>query len=256
MTSTWANSDLSDDAFLGGKLRLLQPRVGYRAGVDPVLLAAAVPASSGQSALELGCGAGAALLCLGSRVTGLDLTGVEIQPGYAALATQNAERNAIPARIITSDLRNLPVGVRTQQFDHVIANPPYYAPHAGTGAADHGRQQALAGDTPLADWVMIAARRAAPKGWLTLIQRADRLPEILTALGPDMGSTSVVPLTGRQGRAADRVIVQSRKGGRGAFTLHAPIVMHTGASHEHDAPDYTSDIENILRNGAELSIQR
>ena len=116
--------DLSRDAFLCGRLHLWQPRKGYRAATDPVLLAAACPARSGQSVLDLGCGVGAAALCLATRVPGLDLHGLELQESYASLARRNAAENAIPMHIETGDLADMPAALRLS-FDHVIANPPY-----------------------------------------------------------------------------------------------------------------------------------
>ena len=123
---TGAPENLTQDGFLGGRLILLQPAKGYRAGIDPVLLAASIPAESGQSILELGCGVGTALLCLGHRVPGLELTGVELQPSYADCARRNAERNAIAAKIVTADLSKLPLAVRQVRHHHVLANPPYF----------------------------------------------------------------------------------------------------------------------------------
>lgn len=252
MTSIWDNDDLTTDAFLGGAVRLRQPRNGYRAGVDPVLLAAAVPSRAGESVLELGCGAGAALFCLGARVSGLALTGVELQPAYADLARQNAAMNGLTAEICTTDLRDLPADLRNQSFHHIIANPPYYNRAQGSAAPDPGRDTALGGDTPLADWIAVAIRRLRPRGQLTLIQRADRLPEILAALS--MTSVTVLPIAARLGREADRVIVQARKDGRAPFRLLAPLIVHQGAVHMADAEDYTPQLQAILRNGAALPL--
>ncbi len=244
--------DLTRDAFLGGRLQIWQPRNGYRAGVDPVLLAAAVHARSGQSVLELGCGAGVAMLCLARRVPGLDLTGVELQTAYADLARRNAQENGIAARIVQSDLTDLPDDLRARSFDHVIANPPYYQRRDGSAAADAGRDIALAGETPLDAWVDAAARRLAPKGYATFIQRADRLPDLLAAMQPRLGSLRLRPLQPRMGRPASLVIVQGRKGGRAGFELAAPITLHDGAEHLRDGDDYAPDIADVLRNGAAL----
>ncbi|NHX27288.1 methyltransferase domain-containing protein, partial [Escherichia coli] len=112
--------DLTCDQFLGGRLSVWQPCDGYRAGVDPVLLAAAVPASAGQRVLELGCGVGVASLCLGARVPDLTITGVELQPDYAELARRNAEENGVQMAVVESDLRSLPADLRSVSFDHVV----------------------------------------------------------------------------------------------------------------------------------------
>jgi len=228
------DSDTTYDAFLGGRLTLEQPAKGYRAGVDPVLLAASVPARTGQSILELGCGTGAALLCLAERVAGLDLHAVEIQQRYADLARANATANGIDANITTADLRQMPANLTALTFDHVIANPPYFDRTKGNASPIPDRDTAFAGDTDLTDWVDAATRRLAPKGWLTLIHKADRLPDILRAMDTRLGSIAVVPLTGRAGRDADRVLLRARKGGRAPFKLHAPFHLHEGVAHGQD----------------------
>lgn len=246
----FAEDQLSDDKFLCGKLRLLQPVKGYRAATDPVLLAAACPAEAGQSVLDLGCGAGAASLCLGHRVPGLRLAGLELQAAYADLARRNAERNGIALEVHHGDLVKMPVALR-RDFDHVIANPPYY-PAGGSPSPIAARAQAMQVDTPLADWVMAATRRLRPGGWLTLICGADGLPEVLGALAPKLGSAAVLPLAPREGRAALRVIVQARKGGRAPFRLLAPFVIHAGAAHDGDRESYTPAANAVLRDGADL----
>ncbi|QBF30410.1 tRNA1(Val) (adenine(37)-N6)-methyltransferase [Thalassococcus sp. S3] len=243
---------LTRDAFLGGKVQIRQPRIGYRAGADPVLLAAAVPAEPGQSVLELGCGVGVASLCLAARVAGLSLSGVEMQEAYADLARHNAEENDIPFDVTPCDLAALPIGLRTRRFDHVIANPPYFEPAHRSAADDVGREIALAEQTPLQIWIDVAARRLAPKGYLHVIHRAERLPDLLVAVTDRLGSVEVLPLSGRAGRAPQLVILRARKGGRSPFCLHAPLVMHDGAVHERDGEGYAPEIERVLRKGAAL----
>lgn len=245
-----AEEDLSRDAFLCGRLHLWQPKKGYRAATDPVLLAAACPAGPGQSVLDLGCGAGAAALCLAARVTGLHLAGLELQPGYATLARRNAAENGFEMQVETGDLAHMPKALR-RDFDHVIANPPYYPPK-GTPSPIPARARALQVDTPLGDWVQAAARRLAPGGWLTLICGADGLPEVLTAMGSKLGSASVLPLQPREGRSALRILLRARKGGKGAFRLLAPFILHAGAAHDGDRENYTPTANAVLRDGADL----
>lgn len=243
---------LTCNDFLGGKVRLWQPKDGYRAGVDPVLLAASVPARSGQRVLELGCGAGQVLLCLGARVAGLKLTGVELQSGYAELARRNADENNIALQVEQSDLSTLPQELRQQQFDHVLANPPYYSRGAHSPSADAGRATALGEQTPLAQWIEVAAKRLAPQGMLHMIQRIDRLPEMLIACDGRLGSVEVLPLAARVGRAPELLILRARKSGRAAFRLHAPLILHQGDRHETDGESYQPCIAAILRKGVAL----
>lgn len=244
--------DITHDRFLGGRLTLAQPRRGYRAGVDPVLLAASVPAKPGESVLDLGCGVGAAALCLGRRVAGLRLTGVERQADYAALARDNAARNGLDFTVHTADLTDLPETVRAESFDHVIMNPPYYLAQHATKSADSGRAGALFEETPLALWIEVATRRLTPGGLLTVIQKAERLQGVLAALPDRLGSVLVQPLASRPGRDASLVLLRARKGGRSAFRLAAPILMHAGDAHLTDGDDYRPKISAVLRAGAPL----
>lgn len=249
--TVFADADLSDDKFLMGRLRLLQPVKGYRAATDPVLLAAACPAVAGQSVLDLGCGAGAASLCLAARVPGLVLAGLEVQPEYADLARRNAARNAVAFEVVTGDLSAMPRALR-RGFDHVIANPPYYAA-GGSPSPVAVRDKALRVETPIADWVKVAAQRLEPGGWLTMIFATPCLPEALAALPPKMGSATVLPLEPRAGRAPPRVILRARKGGRAAFRLLAPFTLHEGPAHDGDRESYTPAANAVLRDGADLS---
>jgi len=252
----FAPEDLTSDGFLDGRLRIAQPRFGYRAAMDPVLLAAACAATPGQSVLELGCGAGVASLCLAARVPGLRLAGLELQPAYAALARANAQAHGIVLEVIEGDLAQMPPALRAQSFDHVIANPPYFPFGCGTAAADAGREAAQREATPLAEWVAQGLRRLRLGGWLTLIQNADRLPEILTAFALGAGDITVLPIAPRQGRAAGRVIVQGRKGGRGPFRLAAPLILHAAPAHDGDREDLTPEARAILRLGGALALSR
>jgi tRNA1Val (adenine37-N6)-methyltransferase len=248
----FAPGDLTTDAFLGGRLTIRQPRVGYRAGVDPVLLAAAVPARAGESVLELGCGAGAAALCLGRRVPGLTLAGLELQPDYAALARENATANGIGLEVIEGDLARMPASLGARSFDHVMANPPYFRREAGTRAGNAGREVAMGEETPLGRWVEAGLRRLRPGGRITLIQRAERLPDLLAAFAGREAGLSVLPLAPRQGREATLVILAALKGGRAPFRLLAPLILHDGPAHLRDGEDYAAPVRAVLREAAAL----
>lgn len=238
------DADLTQDAFLGGRVQLWQPARGYRAGVDPVLLAASVNAKAGQSVLDLGCGAGAIALCLGARVPGLTLLGVERQSAYVALARRNG------LDVVEADLSALPADLKARSFDHVVANPPYFDRDTGHSAQDSGREAAMGLDTDLSDWVGVAARRLRPKGYLHMIHRAEALPALLAASEDRLGSIEIWPICPRVGKAAELMIFRARKDGRAAFRLHAAMILHQGAEHSGDRPDYTPEIQAVLRDGA------
>lgn len=243
--------DTTLDAFLGGRLRLRQPARGFRSGMDAMLLAASVPALAGQSALELGCGAGAAILALGTRVPGLALAGLELQPTYAALARDNAALNGLPLEVLEGDVESPPSGLRDRTFDHVFLNPPYFDRAASTPARDDGRDIAHGGTAPLASWLSLATRRLRPGGTLTLIQRTARLPELVGGLPSPLGSAEVLPLAARGGEEPRTILLRARKGGRAPFRLLAALPLH-GDARQADGKDFAPWAAAVLRDGAAL----
>jgi tRNA1(Val) A37 N6-methylase TrmN6 len=243
---------LTCDALLGGRLRIWQPERGYRAGVDPVLLAAAVPARPDDRVLDIGCGVGTAALCLGARIAGTALTGVEVQPDYADLARRNAAENDVPLTVVTADVRNLPAAVTGSAYDHVLTNPPYFDRAHGTASDDRGREAALGEAMPLSTWLDIALRRVRPGGTLTVVQRVERLPEVLAAVTGRLGACQILPVAPRTGRAASLFLLHGIKGRRTPFRLCPPFVLHAGTRHPGDHAHYTPEANEVLRNAAPL----
>jgi len=202
--------------------------------------------------LDLGCGAGAAALCLGARVSGLDLWGLERHEDYAALAVRNGAEAGQDFTVVSGDLAQMPAALKSRAFDHVIANPPYFDRDRGTAAPDPSREAALGEAVPLAGWVRAGAKRLKPKGYMHVILKADRLGDALAALGSCLGSLEVLPLTPREGRPAELVILRARKGGRARLRLHAPVILHSGDRHPGDRDHFTPRISAVLRCGDPL----
>jgi len=207
------------------------------------MLAASIPAHSGDSVLELGAGAGTASLCLMARVQGLALTGVEIDPSLVELASANAAANDMQARFVAADIFRLPLELK-QDFDQVFCNPPFHG--EGQVSPDAARAKALSDSGQLSDWLKLGLQRTVSGGFFTTIIRADRLAQALAAL-PTEG-VSVLPLWPKAGEPAKRVIVQVRKASRAPFALLPGLVLHQqdGAS--------TPEAEAVLRRGAALAL--
>lgn len=244
--------ELTDDGFLDCSLRILQPVKGYRAAIDAVMLAAAVPAGSGNCVLEAGIGAGVASLCLAKRVDGVTVTGVEAEPAFAELARENAARNGLAERVcvIEGDVRDQPsteLQALAGTFDHVFANPPYLIEGRARAPASATKARAqMGGKDDLAKWIAFLATMAARRGTLTLIHRADAMGHVLAALEPRFGGLIVYPLFPRAGAPASRVIVQGVNGSRAPLSVQRGLVLH-----EADG-SYTQDADAVLREGRAL----
>jgi tRNA1(Val) A37 N6-methylase TrmN6 len=247
----------STDDFLGGRISVVQPRKGHRAGSDAVLLAASVPARAGERVLDIGAGAGVAGLCLLARVRGLDVTAVEIDPGLAALSARNAAANGFAGRLrsiaadVTSPGKALAAaGLKREFYHHLIANPPFYAERSVREAPDSARATAhVMREGDLAAWVRFFAAMAAPNGVLSLIHRPDCLGELLALLEGRFGAVAVFPLFSRTCEAATRIIVQAKKGSRAGSSLLPGLVLHDAGG------GYTEAAEAVLRGGAALNLR-
>ena len=233
------------DGFLGGRLSIAQPKRGFRAGHDTVLLAASVPAPAGSHVLELGSGAGVASLCLAWRVPEARVTGMEIDPELVALANGNAERNGMAGRVCfaCADAANL--GAR-ESFDHVFFNPPFH-PASGEESPSAGRDLAMRdAANAIGDWTRSALALARPTGTVTAILRADRADEMLAA--GDGRGVVLFPLFPRAGEAPKRMIVQFQKGSPAPLRLTAGLVLHEADGRNTDAA------EAVLRHGSALRL--
>ena len=245
---------ITTDHFLGHKLKICQPKTGYRAGVDPVLLAASIPAEANQSVLELGCGVGIASLCLKTRVRNVKVTGVEIQEKYAKIARLNSQFNNLQLEILNCDIANLPIKEKNQVFDHVVLNPPFNTDLKDYEAVNIEKRLSKIENKPnLSGWLDIAISRCKPRGELVLIHRAERLPEILNSLSSRVGDIKVLPLASFKNQKAKRILIKGCKGSNGPLVLLPPLIMHKKVGSFRFETYYSKKMEKVLRKGKALN---
>ncbi|MGH6727896.1 MAG: tRNA1(Val) (adenine(37)-N6)-methyltransferase [Pseudolabrys sp.] len=250
----WTDTlETSEDAVLGGRLRLRQPLAGHRVGHDAILLAAATQGRAGEHALDLGAGVGAAGLALAARVAGLSVTLVEIDPALCALAGENARRNQLAerVRVLTADAEDADslIAAGIGGVDRVLMNPPFHDASRQNMSPDPRRRLAHAGAPGLLPrWVATAARLLKPQGVLTLIWRADALADVQAALAAAFGGTSVLPVLPRADAPAIRVLVRAVKFDTGALRTFPALVLNDG----HGKP--TAAAEAVLRGGEALTL--
>jgi tRNA1Val (adenine37-N6)-methyltransferase len=232
---------------LDGRILYRQPVAGFRSGIEPVLLAACVPASAGDHVLEAGSGAGAALLCLTQRVPGVRATGVEMQPAMAELAAANAAANGFSAiRIITGRIETVPL---TEAFDHAMANPPYHQPE-GSVSPDADKETAKrASGALIHGWIERLGGALRHRGSLSLSVPAGLVPTCLRGMAEARCPCSaILPLWPKTERPAKLVLLRGIKGGRAPMQILPGLVLHQADG------SFTREAQAILRSAAGLKL--
>ncbi|HJQ58934.1 MAG TPA: methyltransferase domain-containing protein [Vineibacter sp.] len=247
-------ADSSDDAMLDGRVRLLQPARGYRAAIDAVLLAATVPVCAGEHILDVGCGVGAASLCLLARAASAGLSdvrvvGLEVHDDFLALARRNALRVSAHGRfeVVAGDVAAPPPGLGL--FDHVMSNPPYLPADRADPSPDRGKALATVESTAdLATWLGFCVDVLRPGGTLSLVHRADRQAEIVALVQSRLSDVTVLPLLPRVGVPAKRLILRARRGGVGGLRVLPGLALHRLDG------GYTESANAILRDAQALDL--
>ncbi|MBM3520047.1 MAG: methyltransferase [Alphaproteobacteria bacterium] len=242
---------LTEDGFLGGRLRVLQPEKGYRAGIDAVFLAAAVPCGAGETLYEAGIGTGVASLCLLARCPEIHVTGIEVASRYAMLCEENAKRNGFGGsiRVIHADIKealrkDLASMPSHGSFSHAFANPPYFEEGKSTPSPNLLKAAAHAfGPEDLDLWMRVLHTMVTLRGTVTVVHRAETLGKLLAVMEDRFGDIRIAPLYAREGTAASRVIVQGVKGSKAPMQLLPGLVLHDQNS------QFTPEADSILRDG-------
>jgi len=241
--------DLTDDAFLGGQLQILQPQKGYRAAIDAVCLAAAIPAKEGERVLDIGFGVGVAGLCLAKRQMGVMVTGLEIQPDVADIALKNIKRNSLrDIEVIVGDIFDVPRELKTGSFDHVMTNPPFYDARKALSPPNQSKSLAHMhkDDETIEKWVESSIAFLKPKGLFTIVYPAENLDDLLGLLCGPLGNVAIFPLWPGNGKAAKRVIMSGQKGAAGPVRLLPGLRLHAPPRR------YAPEAEEVLRDGAAI----
>jgi tRNA1Val (adenine37-N6)-methyltransferase len=239
----------TDDHLFGGRVTYRQPATGFRSGIEPVLLAASIPARPNEHVLEAGTGSGAALLCLSARVPGVRATGVEFDPAMADLAATNASANGFGGIEVIAD--RIETTVFPHRFDHALANPPYHPPN-GTTSPDARRETAKRGSgTLMAAWIGRLSAALRDRGSLTLIVPAGMAPACLAAMTQSRCPCTILfPLWPKAGRSAKLVLLRGVKNALTPMRLAAGLVLHNAAG------SFTAEAQAILADGAALALDR
>jgi len=227
------------DAFHRGGFVLVQPRKGHRAGLDAMLLAAAVPASFSGRLADLGAGVGAAGLAVAARAPDARVVLVEREPEMVAHARLTLDHDAnrriagragvLAADVTLTGKARRDAGLADGAFDFVLMNPPF------NEAADRASPDALRRTAHVMEdglfgrWLRTASAILKPRRKLALIARPQSLGEILAALEGRFGDLRILPVHPRPDAPAIRILLRAVRGSRAGLSLLPPLVLHDDA---------------------------
>lgn len=230
------------DVFHRGAFVLVQPLSGgHRAGMDAMMLAAAVPSTFAGSLADLGAGAGAAGLAVAARCPGARVTLVENaarMAGFARLTLAHPANRALAPRctlveadVTLSGRARQAAGLADGGFDFAVMNPPFNAA-ADRPSPDPLRRDAhVMADGLFEAWLRTAAALVKPRGGFAAIVRPQSIAPLLAAMERRFGGAEIVPVHPRAEQPAIRIVVRARRASRAGLSLMPPLVLHGGAGH-------------------------
>lgn len=241
----------TEDFLLNKRVAIRQPVEGHRAGIDPVLLAASVPAQAGETILDVGCGVGGATLCLATRIPECRVSGLEIHRDIVRMGNDNVALNGLAGRVglVEGSLLRPPPRIAPGSYHHVMTNPPFFEARAHMAPTDPLRALAhQEKDITLEDWIRSCLLMLKPKGSLSIIHRAERFDDILACLRGKAGEVRLFPLWPKPGRPAKLILVRARK------QVNTPMRILAGLTIHRENGQYTPAADSILRDGAALPL--
>jgi len=230
-------ADQTVDLFHRGGFFLVQPAArGHRAGIDAMILAAAVPSGFTGRVVDFGAGAGAAALAVLSRCPRATATLVERSGEMADFARrtlalpQNAPLSGratiLEADVTLSGQKRIDAGLSDRSAEFVIMNPPFNTAHHRPSPDSLKKQAHMMEEELFERWLRSAGAVVAPRGFVALIARPSSLPAILAALAGRFGDAEILPIHPRDNLAAIRIVVRAKRGSRASLRLRPPLVLH------------------------------
>ncbi len=240
------SENINVDSFLFGKIKAYQNNLGYKSGTDAVLLASIIKAARNHKILDMGSGVGVASLCLASRISHIEVYGLEINDYFYQLSFKNATENNLLSKYVPKKGSVLDKNIFDFQFDSIMSNPPYYKNYENKQDFSLKQQGNIEGEAKLKDFINFAFKNLKNKGNLYIIQRSERLKETLDLLIPKYwGNIEINPIYSYENKPAKRFIVIAKKlGSQNNTILHYGIVMHKNDT------TYTERAEKILRDAS------
>ena len=233
------------DAVLGGRLRIIQKKSGYRFSIDALLLAHFVALKEGEECIDLGTGSGVVALILACRRSRGRILGIDIQEELVAMARRSVELNGLAGciEIRRGDLRHPGSLFAPASFDVAVFNPPYRRLRSGRTNPDRGKALARHEITGTAgDFLAAADLALKPGGRAYAVYPARRMVELISRMRAARIEPKLLRIVhSRPGGRGELLLVEGVKGGREQLTVLTPLFIYGEGS------EYSAEAAAIFR---------
>jgi tRNA1(Val) A37 N6-methylase TrmN6 len=230
----------TEDRILGGHIKLMQPRKGYRVAIDPVILAYFVNVKPLQEILDVGCGVGTISLILKKKEKFAKITAIDVDEEMCLLFQQNYQMNLLDIEIKNVGIEHIQkdVSMKNKLFDHVVTNPPFF--EQKSSRISESKKLSNFETISLVNWISYCINQLKSNGIFSIIHNASRIDDILYALRNVAGSVSITPIFPKRNCEANRIVVQAKKFSRSAIKICAGVIVH------NDDGSYSESMRDIL----------
>jgi FkbM family methyltransferase len=229
--------ELTEDSILNGKIKLFQPQNGYRAALDPIILASFIRLTPSQRVLDVGCGVGTISMILKRNENTAEITALDMDKEMCQICEQNASTNGLAVEVLNTGIENYALS-KEGAFDHVVTNPPFF--EEKSSRISDSKKLANFETISLVEWISLCLNNLKNKGIFSIIHRVSRLEEILSTLKGRAGAVKITPIFPKSDREANRIVVQAKKSSKSETTILPGIIVH------QENGSYSENLRKIL----------
>jgi tRNA1(Val) A37 N6-methylase TrmN6 len=230
-------TELTEDSIFNGRIKLFQPKIGYRAALDPIILASFISPGPHQKILDVGCGVGTISLILKMRESTAEITALDMDKRMCQICEQNAAANGFSVEVLNVRIEDRAI-LKERLFDHVVTNPPFF--EEKSSKVSESKKFANFETISLVEWIALCINKLKNNGIFSIIHRASRLEEILSALKSRAGAVKIIPIFPKSDRNANRIVVQAKKSSKSETMILPGVIVH------RDDGSYSDDLRRIL----------
>jgi len=239
--------EISLDNFLDGKIKIYQPKNGYRAGIDAVLLASCVQVFKKCKILDIGSGTGVISFFIASKYKNVEIVGIEKNFKYYSLSMRSLRLNKVKSKIkfFNKDFKH----ISNMKSDIIVSNPPWFRQNSTYKSYNSLLNDAKIESLKLDLWIEKVLINLNSTGEYYTIFPYRRIEEMIKILRNHFKSVKIYPVSSFKSKPPDKAIILAKRSGKESnFNEYNRIITH------RKNKSFMKNINNILKKGNSLSL--